>query len=72
MTKAEACKQLGYKSYDTALPQGWFDMMRIKLKDRFPSNYHPWSHFVWVYEDNDGSYLGGKPGAISDIGRQML
>lgn len=73
MTKKTVCNLLGYKSWDSALPQSWFNWANEKLKAFSPDNNHPWSHFVWLYSDKHGSYGAmGMPAPISSIGRAFL
>jgi hypothetical protein len=52
----ERCKDLGIKTYDTAMPQGWFDRV-IKHLD-----FNPCGHVVWCYDNCTFGYpLGVTP-----------
>jgi flavodoxin len=62
MTTAEAAVVRGYKVYDTALPQGWVDMIR-NLTDLDVRG-----HFVWSY---DICEIGGFPAPVTEKGDDM-
>lgn len=73
MDKMKKCRLIGYKEVDTALPQGWFNMILAELKEAGAENPHPWAHFVWVYKDKHGSTgCWGVPGPITRFGRDLL
>lgn len=73
MTKQKVCNLLGYKSWDSSLPQSWFNWADKELQSFCPDNNHPWSHFVWLYRDKKDSYGAmGVPAPISKIGRAFL
>ena len=63
MTIQERCKQMGLKSYDTALPQPWVDDMRYK------HGVDVLGHVVWSY-DNAGVF--GKPIGLTPEGVAMV
>ena len=66
-------KRLGYKSFDYALPQPFFDRVLRQLIEDEAECTHPYGHFVWVYEDKTGSCgLGGLPGPLTSVGRNMI
>jgi hypothetical protein len=68
MTKDKICRMLGYKTYDTALPQSFFDDVQDGMRGE-----HPWVHFVWVYEDKNGSCgIGGVAGPLTSKARNWL
>ena len=71
-TKSEIARRLGYKVYDTSLPQEWFMEMISWLKEIGAEVINPSSHFVWVYEDKHGKYVFGLPGPLTSIGRDVL
>jgi hypothetical protein len=66
MTKEEACKLLGIKIYDTALPQSWFDVMNQIFGG---SSVDVLPNFVWSYDD---AILMGAPRPLTDMGCVML
>ena len=73
MNKLKICRLLGYESFDTAIPQPWFEMIADELEEAGAKNPHPWVHFVWLYRDKTQSYGGnGVPGPISSFGRDLL
>lgn len=58
----ELAKDRGISSFDTALPQDWFDAV-IKITGQNPSG-----HIVWNYDLS----LMGHPQAIDYIGDQII
>jgi len=71
-TKTEAAMRLGYETYDLSLPQRFFDTMMKILRNMGVDVINPSAHFVWVYEDKDGSYTFGVPGPLTEIGKRGL
>jgi hypothetical protein len=63
MTKRECCDKLGVQTYDTALPQSWFEEMWSITGDS------PLPHFVWCY---DGNSILGYPRPLTARGLVML
>lgn len=56
-------------TFDTALPQAWLDHAVNVVKGEY--DYHTvWSSFVWVYDE--GYQHGGRPGAITQTGNEIL
>ena len=75
MTKSEAAEKAGYKEYDTSLPQGWWNSMHAHLKDIDigAECTNPSAHFVWVYENKNGSCgPWGIPGPLTPVGKRAL
>ena len=62
-TVDEACKRLGLKTYDTALPQPWVD----KVYEQ--TGVWPCGLVVWCY---DGASIFGYPRAICSNGDDLL
>ena len=52
----------GLKSFDTALPQDWYDLVYDRL------NVNPSGHVVWCYDDS----MFGYPRAIDDEGDRIV
>ena len=74
--KLKICRLLGYESFDTELPQAWFNMIASELHEagalEKTGSSHPWVHFVWLYRDKKQSYSFGVPGPITSFGRDLL
>jgi len=64
----ERARGIGLESYDTSLPQDWYD----KVFEHCDKN--PCGHVVWCYDDFDGgtANIFGYPVAITQTGRQIL
>lgn len=71
-TRSEVAMRLGYSSYDLSLPQRFFDSIMQILTLMGAKVTHPWAHFVWVYEDKNGSYTFGIPGPLTEVGRKAV
>ena len=71
-TRGEAAMRLGYGSYDTSLPQRFFDTMMEILRNMGVDVINPSAHFVWGYSDKNGSYTFGIPGPLTETGKRGL
>jgi hypothetical protein len=67
-TTDELAKEMGLETYDTALPQEWFDRVLRHI------NKNPSGHIVWSYDrwDENISNTFGFPVAVTPIGRYIL
>lgn len=65
MTKEEACKALGLKVFDYAVPQDWF----VKMLEITCSEENPLAHFVWSY---DAPNTWGVPRPLTKKGVELL
>jgi hypothetical protein len=71
--KSEIARRLGYKVYDNALPQEWWNKMHSWLKEVNAEVTNPSAHYVWLYQDKTGSCgLMGVPGPVTSQGRNLL
>ena len=61
-TVKERAAELGLTTYDTALPQDWFDDV-IRMCD-----HNPGDHIVWSYDDS----LMGEPVALTLCGESIV
>lgn len=61
-SKRDLAEELGYKDYDTALPQTWVDAA-------YDRGWDVVGHFVWSYEKNT---LVGNPLPVTKEGLMML
>ena len=67
MDKADLCRRKGYQTYDTSLPQAFFDRVleSINNPDELIEG-HPWGHFVWLYKKaGSNRLLGGVPAPLT-------
>lgn len=63
MTVREAAQARGIVNFDSALPQGWVDSVRLC------TGRNPVGHFVWSY-DTPG--LFGLPAPVTEEGERIL
>lgn len=73
-SKPSICKLRGYQTYDTSLPQCFFDRVldSIKNPDEIIEG-HPWGHFVWLYKkEGSNELLGGIPAPITMAAEMWL
>ena len=54
-------------SYDTAVPQDWFDMVLKRIES-------PYGHIVWSYDNYVGGHTNifGLPYPVDEIGLEIL
>jgi hypothetical protein len=62
ISKDEAAKELGIKSFDVSLPQSWVEYCRQKL------GVNPVPHVVWSYDTS----RFGNPVGITREGRTLV
>lgn len=58
-----AAELIGYKSYDTAVPQDWADTVRNL------TGIYPVGHVVWCY---DGKTMLGNPAPVTSVGFELM
>ena len=60
----KAAHERGLRSYDTALPQAWWDEANNR------TGINPVGHVVWSYDPPHG--LFGAPRAVDEVGDSII
>ena len=68
MSVTERAEELGLETYDTALPQPWFDAVISMTRFDKDEGFNPSGHIVWGYSTG----YWGEPIALTLAGESIL